>query len=482
VTLAALGGAIAWLAQRDTTYEATASVLVTPLPDANDAFIGLQLLRESPDPTRTVQTAADLVDSREAAIASADRLGPGYTAGQVQTDTAVTAKGQSNILAVTASAPSPRAAARLANVFTTEALNVRNRHVENQVDAALGQLRVRQAGANGAVERAQLAQSANQLETLKTTGDPTLSIAQEAAAPGAPVGAPAWLVIAVATLAGFILGCAAAMLIELLDRRIHDEDEVVDRYPLPVLARVPSLPRALRRAEVVSPLSMPPEVREAYRTLQVQIARGEGGRAVMLTSGSTGDGKTTAAVSLSFAMARAGFRVILLDLDLRKRDISHHLSVEGAPGLVAMLSGERRLADLLVPAPELPGLEVVPAGAGNMVLFEALVRKLPEILAQARRLADYVILDTAPLGEVSDALPITDDVDEIVLVVRPGHTNRASFDRVHDLLERRGNSPIGLLIVGQSPLGGASYRPYEFDDREVPGAGGGGLFAGARQN
>jgi Mrp family chromosome partitioning ATPase len=91
-------------------------------------------------------------------------------------------------------------------------------------------------------------------------------------------------------------------------------------------------------------------------------------------------------------------------------------------------------------------------------------RKLPEILAQARGLADYVVLDTAPLGEVSDALAMTDDVDEIVLVGRPGHTNRASFDHVHDLLERSGNTPFGIIIAGQQPLAGVSYRPYGYED------------------
>jgi len=89
---------------------------------------------------------------------------------------------------------------------------------------------------------------------------------------------------------------------------------------------------------------------------------------------------------------------------------------------------------------------------------------LPEILAQTRELADYVVLDTAPLGEVSDALPIANDVDQIILVARPGHTNRAAFERVHELLERHENTPLGLVIVGQAPLGGVTYRPYEFDD------------------
>lgn len=431
----------------------------------DSAIVGLQLLREGSDPTRVIQTAASLVDSQQAAVLAAKKMGPGWTPGRVRANTDVQPQGQSNILDVTGHGTNSAEAGKLANEFMSAALGVRRQTVTRQVDAAINALTLRQQTAPSQAERAQIAQTLSSLQSLRTAGDPTLSQSQ-LAGDGTAVGAPSWLVVAVALLAGLVLASAGSMLIELLDRRVRDEDELIGRYPLPVLARVPPLPRKLQRAEVVSPIAMPANVREAFRTIQIQVERGGRGRVIMVTSGSTGDGKTTAAVNLAFALGRAGQRVILLDLDLRKRDISRHLSVEGAPGLVSMLSGRRRLSELLVPAPELPSLHVVPAGAGNMVLFEALARKLPEILAQARELADYVVLDTAPLGEVSDALAMTDAVDEIVLVARPGHTNRASFDHVHDLLERSGNTPIGIVIVGQPPLAGVSYRPYAYEGEE----------------
>jgi Mrp family chromosome partitioning ATPase len=114
-----------------------------------------------------------------------------------------------------------------------------------------------------------------------------------------------------------------------------------------------------------------------------------------------------------------------------------------------------------VPAAQLPPLKVVPAGTeGDIVLLEALTRRLPALLKEAEQLADYVILDTAPLGEVSDALRIADQVDGIIVVTRPGHTNRANFELMRDLLEQTGQTPLGYLVIGS--MGGATSAYYTY--------------------
>src|SRR5215213_1962207 len=83
-TLAFVAAALAWLAfARTPTYEATANLLVTPLPQDDQTFRGLQLLRDSGDPTRTVQTAASLVTAPEAARRTATQLGNGWTTQRV---------------------------------------------------------------------------------------------------------------------------------------------------------------------------------------------------------------------------------------------------------------------------------------------------------------------------------------------------------------------------------------------------------------
>ena len=109
------------------------------------------------------------------------------------------------------------------------------------------------------------------------------------------------------------------------------------------------------------------------------------------------------------------------------------------------------LDDLLVEYPQAPGLRVLPTDPGNVLLLDAITRRLPELFHEARSLADYVIVDTPPLGEISDALRLVDLVDDIVIVARPGHTNRDSLETARDLMTRSGHEPTGMLIVGGAP-------------------------------
>jgi capsular exopolysaccharide synthesis family protein len=471
-TLLAVLGAVAWLALRSPDYEATAELLVTPLPQDDRSFFGLDLFRDSGDPTRTVQTAATVLRTPEAAEEAARKLGGDFTRSRVLESVEVEPRGQSSVLAVRGRDPDPETAARIADEYAAGILEVRRRRLSDQVDKRIELLEARDRGLNESSRndelKADIAEQLNALESIRGGDDPTLSLSQTAGVPGSPVGAPPWLIAALALLAGFTLGSGAALLMELLGRRLRDEDEIVRLYPLPILARIPNAARQMRKIADASPLALPPAVREAFRTLRVQLdQRTEAQGTIMITSASTGDGKTTSAVNLAVALVGAGHQVILIDFDLRKPDVGRALGVSPTRGLVSLLASDTRLSDLIVKAPPLPPLGVVPAGTeGDAFLLEALSKRLPEILAEARALADYVVLDTPPLGEVSDALRLAGHVDDIVVVARPGQTNRASFELMRDLLGRSGRVPAGLVLIGKSSGAPSSYYTYGMPQRD----------------
>jgi Mrp family chromosome partitioning ATPase/capsular polysaccharide biosynthesis protein len=438
VMLAAVGGSVAWLSLRKPDYKATAHLLVAPLPAEDPTFQGIDVLRADPnESTRTVQTAAALVESPAAAGLAARRLGPGWTLAAVESAVDVQPLGQSNLLAVTALVENGPQAARVANQYARAALDVRRQRIQRQADTILSSLVAQQqSGAAAGQAGAALADRIARLRAVRVSGDPTLSVTETAAAPTSPVGAPSWLVVALALIGGFALGTGAALVMEVLDRRIRDEEELRRLYPLPVLSYVPELSRRRRRA-LRSPLATPPEVREAFRTLEVQLARqGNPPRVITLTSGSSGDAKTTSAVTLAIALLGAGHRVILMDFDLRKPDVGRLLGVKPRRRLTSLLSPGTSLEDMLVESPRVPTLRVLPADeeSGGVVLLEPLSQRLGELFKEARELADYVIVDTPPLGEVSDALRLLDFVDDVIVVARPGNTNRANLELMRDIL------------------------------------------------
>ena len=256
-TLAALAVAVALLATRTPTFTSSAQLLVTPLPQDDRTFLGTTLVRDSGDPTRTVQTAAALVASPLAAQQAARRLGGGMDQQTVEGNVNVQPLGESNILSITASSTTADGAARLANAYAQSALTIRDQEIRRQIDAVMQTI-----GSNPTpAERTRI----DELQSVRGRGDPTLLLSQPAQAPQSSKGAPAWLVLVLAAIAGFTLGSIAAL---LLLRRIADERELVEVYPLPILARVPV---GGRRREGSALHHAPGEVIDAFRSLRLQL-------------------------------------------------------------------------------------------------------------------------------------------------------------------------------------------------------------------
>lgn len=456
IALLAVASAALWLSRKEPVYEATAQVLISPLPASEDVFIGLQLLRQSDDPTRVAQTAAALLDAVEVSRQTAARVGPGYSGPKVQQDVDVEPLGESNLIAVTARASAATLAANLANEFAGQALASRRQVLKTQVAD-----RVRALDADATdEERRQL----RQLQTIVQQGDPTLALAQPAVVPVAPTGPSEALVLVLAAIAGIGIGAGAAILMEATNRKVRDPREFLDTFPLPVLARIPAVSRVRMLQGGLA--SMPPAVHEAYRTLQVQVEQAQVGApeaspAILVTSANAGDGKTSSAIQLALALARDERRVILMDFDLRKPQVGNAFGLPASAGIVSLLTGRRQLFDVLVSPADLPDLKLVTAGGGedDALLLASVASRLPQILQEARELADYVILDTPPIGEVSDALRLLPYVDDVIIVARPNNTQRADFEVMRDMLERMTLLPLGLVLVGVGSLR-ARYRPY----------------------
>jgi tyrosine-protein kinase len=474
ITIAAVVTAVVWQTARAPKYSATAQVLVTPVENGV-AYGGLPavVVASPADPQRTLQTATSVLESPVAALTTSQQLGRGWTPIRVTEAVKVQPRGESDILAITGTAPRAAEAARLANYYAHDALaqhaNLLGREARTQVAQLQEQARALPAG-----ERAdtQLTTKLAALSTVANGHDPNFSLLQAAAFPTSSSGTSKKLIIVLALLAGLAIGVGAATVIEYLNRRVRDEEELLSLYPLPVLSRVPLVRHGT--AEVTSLDLIPPRVREAFRTLQIQFPpeahrgrahRGRssaGGRAIMFTSPSPRDGKTASAISYSLVLAASNFRVILFDFDLRRSDVGKRLNV-GAdlPDLSRM---DTRLDQLLVEPVSAPGLRVFSANSHGDAAraLDIVGRRLSELLRTARELADYVIVDTPPLGQVSDALRAAVTVDDIVLVTRPGNTDRTELQHTRELLDRLGHTPTGLLVIGDTGAGDA-YASYGAD-------------------
>jgi len=455
VVLAVVAGALLWVIERSPDYRASSQIIVTPLASDDTTFIGLPVVRASGDPTRSVQTAATLLRSPQAAALTARRMGGRWTPRRVLDAVRVQPVGQSDILAVSATASSPEEAARLANAFSRATLDVRDGALRMRIGPVIDSLRATELripkGNPGAA--ADLEQRIAQLEDAQRSGDPTVSQSRSAALPESPEGAAAWLIVLLSILAGGLLASGVVLIAaRMLPALLRDEHELAELWPAPVLARVPRLSRAWHRRRQASSLALPSEVLTAFRGVQflVSMLDREHGR-ILITSPSRGDGRTTSVLAFALQLAAAERRVILLDLDLREPRLARALGVVPDTDLSAALAPGGTLADALV---EVPGLRWVRVASGigdaRMATLEDVGRRLPDLLDEAMATADVVLMDTSALGTVGDPLRFAAAADEVIVVVRPDHTEIEHLEVTRDLLASAGIAPLGYLVVSRS--------------------------------
>ena len=201
---------------------------------------------------------------------------------------------------------------------------------------------------------------------------------------------------------------------------------------------------------------------EGYRTLRtVLAARARGrSRSDLMTGSSPAEGKTTSAIGLAAALAHGGSRVILIEADLRRPTIAQTLNLHVEHGTEDVIVGRVQLAEALTVA-EFDHLAVRvlavrrPGAAHADRLSPSVARRL---INEALRMADFVVIDSPPLTDVSDALPLANLADEVLIVARVGVSKVSKLARLHDMLISQGTDPTGLVLIGESgPRAGYYY-------------------------
>ncbi|MDX6726902.1 MAG: tyrosine-protein kinase [Baekduia sp.] len=462
VTVIATAAAAVYAEEAPKVYKAEADVLVIPAVQGDSATNGLGLLTDSSDPTQVTTTAARVLFSESVADLVRRRMKLSDTPEGILSHITIDPIAQSNLIAVTASASSAQLAQRLANGYAQAAIDRRTDLLHTEIDALVPSLRARLTTLPPAdrTGSGSLGERITNLEVLRAAPDPTLRIASRPSLPVSPSSPKPKLALAAGILAGLILGLGAAFASQTLDPRLRREDQLRELFRLPMLARVPDR-RSQRGPTPLSPGVLPPDVLEAYRTLRATLsaAIGEDRRSILVTSSASGEGKTTTALNLAYAYAHAGHEVILIEADLRRPTIATAIGVRPVEGLGSVLIGESQLTDALFTVPELGDhLDFLLAGRGGASLVDRL--SLPgfyEVVDQALKMADYVIIDSPPLTEVVDALPLAQRVDAVLMVAR---LNVSRLNRLADLgemLAQGGIVPAGIAVVGSERTIESSY-------------------------
>lgn len=242
----------------------------------------------------------------------------------------------------------------------------------------------------------------------------------EAVVSDTPSGPPRRLFEASALAVGILAGLTAAILMERARPRVRSWRDIHQITGYTVMGRIPRARMLKARPE--EGLAHP-VVGASFRNLRTNVERLAQDRsieleAIVITSPTNSEGKSTVASLLAEAYARLGSRVLLVDADLRRPSLARRFKLDTSRGLSTVLRGEHRLRDAVQPGP-VENMAILPtksdAGGGDLV-----ARNFERFLEDAKKDYDLVIVDTPPLLGTDEGRTITTLASGVLLVVRAG--------------------------------------------------------------
>ena len=432
VPLAALGLSLA----QEKQYTATIAILFRN-PGLDQAILGHGNILFPPiDADQEAATNLRLVD-----LDTVDRLVGGQlglSQGDVRGKINVQAQGNSNIVTVSATDPSARRAANIANVFGAQFIAFRRDADRAKINQAttLVQNRINELppGGGGDIRRSLLENRLTALQTLSDLQTGNAEVVQPADVPTSPSSPKIVRNTVIGGLIGVLLALALALILDRVDRRVREPDELEDIFDLPIVGYVPES-GSLRKEDAGPQLRGP--IAEAFRMLRTTLLYfnvDKNIRSLLVTSAAPKEGKTTVSLNLACTAAAGGAKVLLLEADLRHPALRKHIGdvPDGIPGLGEIIARDLDLHSGVTRVPlesskegrPLASLDVILAGPvppNPADLLES--QRMRTLIQEAERDYDLVVIDTPPTFVVPDAVPLVNQVSGVIVVARLGVTD-----------------------------------------------------------
>ena len=265
------------------------------------------------------------------------------------------------------------------------------------------------------------------------------------------------IILLAALMLGFLLPLVIIYLIQLLRYKIEGHEDVARLTTLPIVADVAVASDSVKNsAGIVVHENKNNQIDEIFRSMRTNIQflmKGDE-KVILFTSSTSGEGKTFNAANLGVSFALLGKRVILLGLDIRKPALGRLFNISDrqvgiTPLLVKEHVTEADLKAQIRPSGENKNLDLLLAGPTPPNPTELLARQnLTDIVDMLRKEYDYIILDTAPVGLVTDTLQIGRVADVTVFVCRADYTPKSSFEFINTLNNEKKLRNMCIVLNG----------------------------------
>ena len=268
---------------------------------------------------------------------------------------------------------------------------------------------------------------------------------------GGLVGPKTGVNYVLALFLGFLIPLIVVFALFFINDSIQNTDDISKLTVLPLIGVIGKKNNSNNLSVFEKPKAA---LAEAFRAVRSSLQflykkqKLEGAKTLMVTSSVSGEGKTFCSINIATVFAMSEKKTIIIGLDLRKPKIFDDFKITNEIGAVNYLIGQKTLDDVIQNT-HIPFLDVitsgpVPPNPSELIMSDA----MNEMLEELKHKYDYIILDTPPVGLVSDALELVNQADVILYIVRQNFTKKGMITLLNNRVKRGELNNVSIILNG----------------------------------
>ncbi len=279
-----------------------------------------------------------------------------------------------------------------------------------------------------------------------------------------PVKIYSWYILAALALASLYI-----YLKEFSSTKLKFRSQIEARTKVPILAEIAYQPNR-NHSPIVVEEGKRSLIAEEFRELRTNLNyitfnTKENSKVILITSSIPNEGKSFVAINTSISLCLTGKKVVLLEFDLRKPKISKELGIKRDPGLSSFFIGKVSEGELAQPHPAIANFYIIPSGPIPPNPAELISGPgLQQLFSYLRKNFDYVIIDSPPVGSVTDAKILAEVADATLYIIRQNYTHSSFLELLNNVQQKKIFPNLNIIYNGikEKSIPGYRYGGYNY--------------------
>tara|TARA_R110002073_G_scaffold322276_2_gene498844 strand:+ start:27526 stop:29901 length:2376 start_codon:yes stop_codon:yes gene_type:complete len=276
-----------------------------------------------------------------------------------------------------------------------------------------------------------------------------------------PVSPKRRIIYFIALLVGILIPFVFIYIIDLLDTKVHNKQDVESQLSVPFLG---DIPKSESKEKIIIGNDTRSSSAEAFRLIRTNLdfmlaSNRKQSKSIFVTSSTSGEGKSFISINIAATLALSGKKVLLMGMDLRAPKVTEYLGIPDRKGITNYITDEdMTLDELIFTIPQVKGLDIMSSGVIPPNPAELLMTKRVEnLFTIVKQEYDIVIVDTAPVNLVTDTLLIGKHADMFMYVIRANYLDKRLLAVPQELYNEKKLPNMAIVLNDTDPKRSYGY-------------------------